>query len=162
MCVLFRALMLLVGAKSSSELGCSRANTRAPRRRRGASGTPEERSIRLEQASVGNRGVLDLEPARANKQKETQQLWLRSTSRRGDDGRVCVPNRIGSAASGNLSSSTPPPHSLNAASESGLTQTCSYARARAEGRPRVVSATCWSTATSLPAAYASQARRTQA
>ena len=36
-----------------------------------------------------------------------------------------------------------------------------HARA-AEGRPRVVSATCWSTATSLPAAYASQARRTQA
>ena len=36
-------------------------------------------------------------------------------------------------------------------------------RARAaEGRPRVVSATCWSTATSLPAAYASQAHRTQA
>ena len=38
-----------------------------------------------------------------------------------------------------------------------LDLTCSYARARGERRPRVVSATCRSTATSLPAACAPQA-----
>ena len=60
-------------------------------------------------------------------------LRLRSTSRGGDDGRVCVPHRSETTESGKLSSSTPPPHSLNAASESGLTQSCSYARARPKG-----------------------------
>ena len=76
----------------------------------GAVDTPRE-------ASVGNRGVLDHSRTCEVKQETQLLLRLRSTSRGGDDGRVSVPLLDVSSPPVNLSGYTPPPHSLNAASE---------------------------------------------
>ena len=71
----------------------------------------------LGKQALARRGVHDHSRTVEGKQKTQLLLRLRSTSRGGDDGRVSVPLLDVSSPPVNLSGYTPPPHSLNAASE---------------------------------------------
>ena len=153
-------LLVVINEAQSLDFCCSlaypRVSSRAARfsdrRRRGRCASGSKRW-----QGEGCTTILELSRASSR----LSLLRLRSKSRRGDNGRFAYRCWTLTAAVNFVGLDAAAAQFERGQRERPDPELLLRARA-AEGRPRVVSATCWSTATSLPAAYASQARRTQA